>query len=105
MIPVGNTPSMFEIEFEGEVVRWEDGAWHFVFLPEDLSEHLHVWAGGMKGRWGSVKVAATIGATTWETSLFPSKSRRGVFLLPLKAPVRKAEGLAEGDEVTVTLRV
>ena len=40
---------------------------------------------------------------TWSTSVFPSKSAS--WMLPVKASVRKAEGLAEGDPVTVALEV
>ena len=43
-----------------------------------------------------------IGSTEWRTSVFPSKDA-GRFLLPIKASVRKAEAIAEGDVVTVQL--
>ena len=46
------------------------------------------------------RVAVTIGDTSWNTSVFPHKESGG-WLLPVKAAVRKAEGLAEGDAVTL----
>jgi hypothetical protein len=49
-----------------------------------------------------VRVHAQIGATTWATSVFPDKAR-GAFVLPVKAAVRKAEGLEVGDTVPVSL--
>ncbi|HRE33573.1 MAG TPA: DUF1905 domain-containing protein, partial [Sphingopyxis terrae] len=48
------------------------------------------------------KVRATVGDTRWNTSVFPHKESGG-WLLPVKAAVRKAEGLTEGDVVTVTV--
>jgi hypothetical protein len=50
-------------------------------------------------------VPATIGDTTWQTSVFPQKSEDGSaeWILPVKAAVRKAEDLAEGDEAALTL--
>ncbi|WP_243469509.1 DUF1905 domain-containing protein [Sphingopyxis granuli] len=45
---------------------------------------------------------ATIGDTRWNTSVFPHRESGG-WLLPVKATVRKAEELAEGDAVTVTV--
>jgi hypothetical protein len=57
---------------------------------------------GKRRGFGSVKVEARVGGSTWKTSLFPRKGGDGWFL-PLKKPVRLAEGLAEGDEVTVEL--
>ncbi|WP_237234007.1 DUF1905 domain-containing protein [Sphingopyxis granuli] len=44
----------------------------------------------------------TIGDTCWKTSVFPHRESGG-WLLPVKAAVRKAEDLAEGDAVTVTV--
>ena len=55
------------------------------------------------GGFGSLKVRATIGDTPFQTSLFPSKELG--WLLPVKASVRKAEAIAEGDAVSVTLEV
>jgi hypothetical protein len=47
-------------------------------------------------------VHVSIGDTHWYTSVFPQKSG-AEWLLPIKAAVRKAEGLAPGDSATVTL--
>ena len=52
--------------------------------------------------WGMIPVTAQIGETGWTTSLFP-KDRR--YVVPVKAWVRKAEGLELGDLVTVRLAV
>ncbi len=57
---------------------------------------------GKRRRFGSIKVEVRVGGSTWKTSLFPRKGGNGWFL-PLKKPVRLAEGLIEGDEVTVEL--
>ena len=59
------------------------------------------WLDGRRG-FGSAKVRVTIGDTSWSTSVFPHKQSGG-WLLPVKAAVRKAEGLTEGDAVTVTV--
>ena len=60
--------------------------------------------GGRKRGWGSMKVRATVGDTSWETSIFPAKEMGG-WLLPVKAAVRKAEGLVAGDMVRVVVAV
>ena len=51
--------------------------------------------------FGSLRVTATMGQTAWQTSVFPS--RENGWMLPVKAAVRKAEGLDEGDEVELLL--
>lgn len=94
---------MFEIEFTSTIFRWQGkAAWHFVALPEELSRDIDKWCGEMKAGWGSVRVKATIGQTTWGTSIFPDKSRN-TYILPVKAAVRKDESLADGDAVDVAL--
>ena len=57
------------------------------------------WLDGRKG-FGSARVEAVIGDTRWKTSVFPHKESGG-WILPVKASVRKAEGLTEGDWITV----
>lgn len=76
------------------------GAWHFVTLPVDDSQIIRM-AVPRRG-WGSVRVKARIGETSWATSIFPD-SKSGAYLLPVKAEVRKAEGIAPGDAVEVAL--
>jgi hypothetical protein len=49
-----------------------------------------------------IPVKARIGKTEWKTSLFP---KDGLYIVPLKDSVRKAERLEEGDKVTVRLEV
>lgn len=80
-----------------------EGTWRFVTLPEDLSEVIRFDAGPPSG-FGSVRVEATIAATTWRTSLFPTAGG-GPYVLPVKAAVRTAEGLTDGDRVEVGLRL
>lgn len=78
-------------------------AWHFVSLPKELSVRIRGQEQGRSRRgFGAVKVIAQIGKTSWETSIFPD-SKTGTYLLPLKAAVRKAEGVFAKDLVTVTL--
>jgi Domain of unknown function (DUF1905) len=80
-------------------------SWHFLTIEGQTADDIHATAlmrrmeGGPKRGWGSLKVRATIGDTSWDTSMFPDKERG--WLLPVKAAVRKAEGLVVGDTVTV----
>ena len=58
---------------------------------------------GKRRGFGSVKVTAVLGDSRWQTSLFPNKD--GSWFLPIKKPVRVAEGLADGDEIEVELEL
>lgn len=79
-------------------------AWYFITIDGLVAESIRAAAPGRTAAWGSVYISATIGVTRWQTSLFPSKSVGG-YLLPVKASVRKAERLAEGNVVSVTLAI
>ena len=79
------------------------GSWYFLTIDGETAAAIR--AGVVNAAaWGSVYVEVTIGATTWRTSLFPSKHVGG-WVLPLKAAVRKAEKIAEGAEVEAELRL
>lgn len=81
-------------------------SWHFFTLPKRQAREIRLLLGsGVTGRgWGSIRVKATIGKTSWQTSIFPDK-KHGSYLLPVKAEVRKAETIGEGDTVDVVLQV
>ena len=89
--------------FSGKLWRWTGDApatWVFVTLPADVA--FAIKCQSESRAWGSVAVSARIGATHWRTSLFPEKAT-GLYLLPVKAAVRKAENLNDGDTVDVEL--
>lgn len=92
----------------GAVWLWQGSAgapakssWYFLTIDGETAAAIRAHATNAAA-WGSVHVAATIGATTWRTSLFPSKAHGG-WLLPLKAAVRKAEAIGEGSMVEAVL--
>lgn len=92
--------------FEAPVWVWDarkTDVWTFVSLPAEASEEIRDFAGDLPRGFGAVKVTATIGATTWRTSIFPSKD--GVYVLPLKKAVRTAEGLAVDAVATVKVEL
>ena len=90
-----------------DAVVWEHsgaGAWHFVDLPEDDADDIEEFFGATAAGFGSIRVEVTIGSSTWQTSIFPD-SKRKTYVLPVKKPVRRAEGLVDGSVATVELRV
>ncbi len=97
-------PMEDRLTFEAELWLWSGGsaAWHFVTLPEELSDEVAARSEGLASGFGSVRVRVRIGATEWATSLFPS-TEAGAFVLPVKAAVRRAERLGAGDRVAVYL--
>lgn len=91
------------IEFTGKILFWKGPApWFFVTVPEEQSRDLKAISEFVTYGWGVIPVHVRIGKTEWQTSLFPKDDR---YLVPVKASVRKAEQLEEGDEVTLQLEV
>lgn len=92
-----------ELEFRGEIIHWRGPApFYFIPVPEAECAQLEAAAAMVSYGWGVIPVTARIGATTWTTSLFP---KDGGYLVPVKADVRRAEGLEEADETLVRLTV
>jgi hypothetical protein len=85
--------------------KWDgNAAWHFVTLSKRASAEINTFAYGQRAAWGSIRVTASVGKTSWSTSIFPD-SKSGSYVLPVKAAVRKAEGLTAGRMVRVRLEV
>ena len=91
------------IEFDGKIWFWKGPApWFFVTVPDEQSRELKAISRFVTYGWGVIPVHVRIGKTEWQTSLFP---KDGLYIVPIKASVRKAEKLEEGDTVSVQLDV
>jgi hypothetical protein len=92
-----------DIEFEGEIWYWRGPApWYFVTVPAKQFVELKAISGFVTYGWGMIPATVRIGKTEWTTSLFP---KDGSYIVPIKANVRRAENLEEGDTVTLRLKV
>lgn len=90
--------------FSAALWRWQaQSGWFFVTLSEDASALVGERPRPPRG-FGSVRVRATVGETSWTTSVFPD-SESGRYVLPVKKSVRSAEDVDEGDTVDVILEV
>jgi hypothetical protein len=99
--PAGEGPDGMNLEFSGEIWQWRGPApYYFVTVPEKESLELQAVSTAVSYGWGMIPVRVRIGDTEWTTSLWPKDER---YIVPLKDTVRKAEGLEEGDTVTVRL--
>ncbi|MEF2278717.1 DUF1905 domain-containing protein [Deinococcus sp. YIM 134068] len=91
------------LTFSGPLWHWRGPApWYFVTVPPEGCETLKAASSLVTYGWGMIPVQVGLGETLWTTSLFPQEGR---YLVPIKASVRRAEGLEEGDTVTLRLEV
>lgn len=92
-----------KIEFTETIWVWRGPApWYFVTVPAEPSRELNALSAFVTYGWGMIPVRVQIGKTRWKTSLWPKDER---YIVPLKASVRKAEHLEEGEQVSVLLEV
>lgn len=84
---------------KGKLVMFETvfAPWAYIPIPQDKIPNVRT------GGWGSIPVIATIGKTSWRTSLFPLK--KDSYFLPVKKDVRKKESLSIGDNIKVKYRI
>src|SRR5262245_6588239 len=97
---------MGRLSFSFTAEVWEhdgmSGAWFFLSVPEDDADQIEASVVPRDTGFGSVRVEATIGATTWRTSIFPDRGRQ-TYVLPLKKAVRTRERLDAGTQARVEL--
>lgn len=91
------------LEFRGTIWFWKGPApWYFVTVPTEQCRDLQDASRLVTYGWGMIPVRVRVGGTEFRTSLFPKDDR---YLVPIRASVRRAERLEEGDEITVRLDV
>ncbi|UQU65858.1 DUF1905 domain-containing protein [Couchioplanes caeruleus] len=96
-----------EVVFEAEPWLWaarKTESWTFVSLPVDASAEIRERAGGLSRGFGSLRVRATIGGSSWRTSIFPDSGRQA-YVLPVKRAIRTAESLEVGNVAAVAVEV
>jgi len=93
-------------EFENKVWLYnaENGSWHFITLPESLGKEIKEIFGHTSKGWGSIPVNVSVGESQWKTSIFPDKKENS-YVLPLKASVRKAENISDGNTIHVSITI
>ncbi len=98
---------MFKTKFKMKARVWVysgSAAWHFLTLPQKESSQIKRQFNEVSRGWGSLPVKATINKTSWNTSIFPDK-KSNLYLLPLKADVRKKEDIKVKDNVEFLIEI
>lgn len=78
--------------------------WHFISISKKESTAIKSDFDMKKRGWGSLPVQVTVGKTTWDTSIFLDK-KSGVYLLPLKAAVRKKENIFNNKIIKLIIKI
>ncbi len=76
----------------------QEGGWYYVAAPLSVSQPLHELADR-----GLIAVEATLGSSTWPTSLLPMGD--GTHFIAINTKVRKSEKLELGDKVRISFKL
>lgn len=105
LLPADDPAAGRDYTVRTQVWRYKGAAsWYFANLSAKQSADIKSRYGSTACGWGSIRVRVRIGQTEWNTSLFPDK-RSGTYLFAIKADVRKAENLSDGDRITARVSV
>ena len=72
----------------------QQAGWHYIAVPTNITQQLTPLANR-----GLIAISATLGNTSWQTSLLPKGD--GTHFIPLSKQVRKAEDISLGDTITI----
>ena len=89
--------SKFKVKGKVELFP-QAGGWHYVKIPKEYTKITKDLADR-----GLVAITATLGKTTWDTSLLPMGD--GTQFIALSAKVRKAENISLGDDIELTFKL
>ncbi len=78
------------------------GFYHYIHLPKKLSDEFFMVYQDRRRGFRSLKIKATIGDSSWQTSLF---LRDENYFLLLNSKVRKAEKITSGQTIKVGVEV
>jgi len=94
---------MMGLRFSGVIWEWRGPApYYFVSVPDEQSQAIKSAERFLTYGWGMIPAKVRIGQTEWKTALWP---REGLYVVPLKDKVRRAEGLEVGQQIEVWLEV
>lgn len=100
------------LTFTTPLICWQGdrGTYHLVRIEGETAETITMHARllklelGTRRGFGSVKVIAQVGGTSWKSSVFP-QNKQSEWILLVSKKVMRAEDLAEGDPVELELEL
>lgn len=93
------------IKYEFTAEPWQysaSGGWYFISVPENVSMEIRENLKWQEEGWGRLKITAEIGSSHWKTSIW-FDTKRNMYLLPLKADIRKKENVEIGKNIDVII--
>lgn len=91
--------------FEGKVWKYSGpSSWYFVTFPKNISKEIRESHGEDEEGWGRLKAILSIGKSNWNSAIW-FDTKHDSYIVPIKAKIRKAEGIADGTSVGLTVEL
>lgn len=94
---------MSESNFKFSTTVWKNegaGGWYFASCPKDISKKIRKLYQEDEEGWGRLKAQIKINKTSWNTSIW-FDTKMDTYLIPIKADIRRKEGIADGSGVAI----
>ncbi len=94
-----------KIKYEFSEKPWQHaspGGWYFVSLPKEMAKEIRTSLKSEEEGWGRLKAVAKVGKSDWKTAIW-FDTKANTYLLPLKAEIRKKEGIEIDKELHVII--
>ncbi len=99
--------STHKIQYHFRSKPWKyqgPGGWHFISLPQKLSNEIRNIFKSAEGGWGRLPATSRIGGSEWKTAIWYD-SKMNTYLLPVKAEIRNKEHVVDGELVTMSVLI
>ena len=96
-----------KIVFEFSARLWQypgPNAWYFISLPAHIAAEIRENLKWQEEGWGRMKATAKIGKSEWVTAIW-FDTKRNTYVLPIKAIIRKKEGLKLNQDIQVMIGI
>ncbi|WP_288956597.1 DUF1905 domain-containing protein [uncultured Polaribacter sp.] len=93
------------IKFTFTSKMWQDNepfGWFFVSMTKEMSSEIRQYFKNQEEGWGRMKVVAIVKEIEWKTSIW-FDTKRNIYLLPIKAEIRKKANLKVDSEFNISI--
>lgn len=96
-----------KIKYEFSSKIWQhdsSGGWYFAALPKDFSREIRENLKWQEEGWGRMKASAEIGTLKWDSAIW-FDTKRGTYILPIKAEIRRKGNIEKDQEILINVWV
>ena len=79
-------------------------SWTWVSLPKELSMVIRENYKYLEKGWGRMNITARLGKSEWQSAIW-FDTKQDVYLLPIKAKIRKQENVMLGEDIKIIILV